>query len=94
MVVAYLFSWSHRTASDANFWMIRTLFIAITNSTCWEIFVSASEFSSDYSMFLQIFLNSCPVNLLLVRRHQAENIIVKRLIDDSDSTIFTTILIA
>ena len=30
-------------------------------------------------MFLQIFSNSCLVNLLLVRSHQAEIIVVKRL---------------
>ena len=32
-------------------------------------------------MFLWIPLNSCPLNLLLVRSHQAEIIIVKRLIE-------------
>ena len=31
-------------------------------------------------MFLWIFSNSCPLNLLFVRSHQAEIIIVKRLI--------------
>ena len=31
-------------------------------------------------MFLWIFSNSCPLNLLPVRSHQAEIIIVKRLI--------------
>ena len=31
-------------------------------------------------MFLRIFSNSCPLNLLLVRSHPAEIIIVKRLI--------------
>ena len=35
---------------------------------------------SDDPMFLWISLNSCPLNLLLVRSHQAEIIIVKRLI--------------
>ena len=35
---------------------------------------------SDDPMFLWIFSNSCPLNLLLVRSHQAEIIIVKRLI--------------
>ena len=35
---------------------------------------------SDDPMFLWIFLNSCPLNLLLVRSHQAEIIIVKHLI--------------
>ena len=31
-------------------------------------------------MFLLIFSNSCPLNLLLFRSHQAEIIIIKRLI--------------
>ena len=35
---------------------------------------------SDDPMFLWISSNSCPLNLLLVRSHQAEIIIVKRLI--------------
>ena len=34
---------------------------------------------SDDPMFLWISSNSCPLNLLLVRSHQAEIIIVKRL---------------
>ena len=40
--------------------------------TCLEV--------SDDPMFLWISSNSCPLNLLLVRSHQAEIIIVKRLI--------------
>ena len=35
---------------------------------------------SDDPMFVWISSNSCPLNLLLVRSHQAEIIIVKRLI--------------
>ena len=35
---------------------------------------------SDDPIFLRISSNSCPVNLLLARSHQAEIIIVKRLI--------------
>ena len=35
---------------------------------------------SDDPMFLWISSNSCPLNLLLVRSHQAKKIIVKRLI--------------
>ena len=40
--------------------------------TCFEVF-------SD-SMFLWISWNACPINLLLIRSHQAEVIIVKRYI--------------
>ena len=40
--------------------------------TCLEV--------SDDPMFLWISSNSCPVNLQLVRIHQAKTIIVKRLI--------------
>ena len=40
--------------------------------TCLEVSVDP--------MFLWISLNSCPLNLLLVRSHQAEIIIVKHLI--------------
>ena len=40
---------------------------------------------SDDPMFLWISSNSCPLNLLLVRSHQAEIIIVKRLIQGRTS---------
>ena len=40
---------------------------------------------SDYPMFLWISSNSCPLNLLLVRSHQAEITIVKRLIRGHNS---------
>ena len=40
---------------------------------------------SDDPMFLWISSNSCPLNLLLVRSHQAEIIIVKRLIQGRNS---------
>ena len=36
-------------------------------------------------MFLWISWNSCPLNLLLVRSHQAETIIVKHLIQGRNS---------
>ena len=39
---------------------------------------------SDDPMFLWISSNSCPLNLLLVRSHQAEIIIVKHLIQGSN----------
>ena len=71
---AYLSS-CHRTASDANCWTTRTLFIAVTTSWLEE---SAPPW--EFPMFLWISSNSCPLNLLLVRSHQAEIIIVKRLI--------------
>ena len=40
---------------------------------------------SNDPMFLWIFSNSCPLNLLLVRSHQAEIIIVKLLIQGSNN---------
>ena len=40
---------------------------------------------SDDSMFLWISSNSCPLNLLLIRNHQATIIIVKRLIQERDN---------
>ena len=54
--------------------------------TCWAIRTLSLQRllrdwrNSDDSMFLWISSNSCPLNLLLVRSHQAEMIIVKRLI--------------
>ena len=72
--IAYLLS-CHQTASDTNYWTIRTLFIAIISS-CLEESVPASEFP----MFLWVSSNSCPLNLLLFWRHLPEIIIVKRLI--------------
>ena len=42
---------------------------------------------SDDPMFLWISSNSCPLNLLLVQSHQAEIIIVKRLIQGRNSVI-------
>ena len=40
---------------------------------------------SDDQMLLRISSNSCPLNLLLVRSHQAEIIIIKRLTQESNS---------
>ena len=38
------------------------------------------SFQRSYCMFLRISLNSCPLNMLVVQNHQAEIMIVKRLI--------------
>ena len=77
----------HRTASNA-YWMIRTLFIEVTLvfggiRTCLGI-------STDL-MFLCVYSNSCPLNLLLVRSHHATIIIIKRLIQGCNNV--TTALI-
>ena len=74
---AYSFS-CYRTASDANYWMIRTLFIAILSS-CLEISAPVWEFplSSD-PILLWISSNFYPLILLFVRSHLAKIIIVKR----------------
>ena len=42
-------------------------------------------------MFLWIFSNSCPRNLLLVRSHQAEIIIIKRLIQERNNVIMVRV---
>ena len=73
---AYLFS-CHRTASDANLLddmhtFPNDYFVIRGICTCLGV--------SDDPMFLWMSWNSCPLNLLLVRNHQAEIIIVKRLI--------------
>ena len=74
---AYLSS-CHRTASDANLlddprtFHYNDYFVIGGIRTCLGV--------SDDPMFLWISSNSCPLNLLLVRSHQAEIIIVKRLI--------------
>ena len=74
---AYLSS-CHRTASDANLlddphtFHYNDYFVIGGIRTCLGV--------SDDPMLLWISSNSCPLNLLLVRSHQAEIIIVKRLI--------------
>ena len=74
---AYLSS-CHRTASDANLlddphtFHYQDYFVIGGIRTCSGV--------SDDPMFVWISSNSCPLNLLLVRSHQAEIIIVKRLI--------------
>ena len=73
---AYLSS-CHRTASDANLddphtFHYNDYFVIGGIRTCLGV--------SDDAMFLWIFSNSCPPNLLLARSHQAEIIIVKRLV--------------
>ena len=74
---AYLSS-CHRTASDANLlddphtFHYNDYFVIGGIRTCLGV--------SNHPMFLSNSSNSCPLNLLLVRSHQAEIIIVKRLI--------------
>ena len=76
-VAAYLSS-CHRTASDANLlddpltFYYQDYFVIGGIRICLEV-------SSD-PMFQWISSNSCPLNLLLFRNHQADIIIVKRLI--------------
>ena len=68
----------HRTASDANLlddshtFHYQDYFVIGGIRTCLEVFID--------QMFLWISSSSCPLNLLLVRSHQAEVIIVKRFI--------------
>ena len=79
---AYLSS-CHRTASDANLlddphtFHYQDYFVIGGIRTCLGV--------SDDPMFLWISSNSCPLNLLLVRSHRAEIIIVKRLIQGRNS---------
>ena len=79
---AYLSS-CHRTASDANLlddphtFHYQDYFVIGGIRTCLGV--------SDDPMFLWISSNSGPLNLLLVRSHQAEIIIVKRLIQGRNS---------
>ena len=84
MLILYcIISSCHRTASDANYWTIRALFIAMTTS-CSEESALLLGVPSD-PKFLWISLNSCPLNWLLVRNHQAEILIVKRLIQEHNN---------
>ena len=79
---AYLSS-CHRTVSDANLlddphtFHYQDYFVIGRIRSCLGV--------SDDPMFLWISSNSCPLNLLLVRSHQAEIIIVKRLIQGRNS---------
>ena len=79
---AYLSS-CHQTASDANLlddphtFHYQDYFVIGGIRTCLGV--------SDDLMFLWISSNSCPLNLLLVRSHQAEIIIIKRLIQGRNS---------
>ena len=50
-----------------------------SSGLCFRVRACRPVYNSD-PMFLWISLNSCPVNLLLVRSHRAEKIIVKRFI--------------
>ena len=79
---AYLSS-CHRTASDAKLlddphtFYYQNYFVIGGIRTCLGV--------SNDPIFLWISSNSCPLNLLLVRSHQAEIIIVKRLIQGRNS---------
>ena len=81
---AYLSS-CHRTASDAN------LLDDPHTFCCNDYFVIGGIrtclVASDDSMFPWISSNSCPLNLLLDRSHQAEIIIVKHLIQGRNSSV-------
>ena len=69
-------------ATDAKYWTIRTLFIAMTSLLgAREIRPCLVVFSD--SMFLWISWNPCLLSLLLVWGHQAERIIVERLFKDA-----------
>ena len=70
-------SYCHSATSDADCWMIRTLFIAMPTS---GFINSAPTEKFLVFQFLWISSNSCPLNFLLVLSHQAEITIVKRLI--------------
>ena len=77
-VTGYAYASCHRTASDADLlddphtFHYNDYFVNGGICTCLGVF--------DNPMMVWISLNSCPLNLLLVRSHQAEIIIVKRLI--------------
>ena len=79
---AYLSS-CYRTASDANLlddphtFHCIDCFVIGRICTCLEV--------SNNPMLQLISLNSCPLNLLLLRSHQAEIIIVKRLTQGRNS---------
>ena len=77
IVVVHIYPLGQRQTL-ANYWMIGTLFIAVTTS-CLEESAPCYRIFQD-PMFLRIFSHSWPMNLLLVRSHRAEIIIVKRLI--------------
>ena len=80
VVVAHIYYLSscHRTVSDANLldvphtFQYQDYFVIGEIRTCLGV--------SDDPIFMWISSNSCPLNLLLVRSHLAEIIIVKRLI--------------
>ena len=79
---AYLSS-CHWTASDANLlddphsFYYQDYFVIEGIRTCLGV--------SDDPTFLWISSNSCPLNLLVVRSHQAEIIVVKRLIQERNN---------
>ena len=79
VVVAHIYPPVTGQRQRLTYWTIPILFIALTTSWLEES-ATALEFPTMQLMFLWISSNSCPLNLLLVRSHQTEIIIVKRLI--------------
>ena len=83
VVVAHIYPPVTGQRQTLTCWTIRTLFhyqdyfVIGGIRTCLGV--------SDDPMFLWISSNFCPLNLLLVRSHQAEIIIVKRLIQGRNS---------
>ena len=78
----YCLSCCHRTASNANYWMIRTFhcsnyFVFGGFHTCLRVF--------NNPMFLLVSSHSYPLNLLLVRSHQPDIIIVKHFIQGNNN---------
>ena len=78
VVVAHIYPTVTGQRKTLIYWAIHTLFYYIDYFVIGGIRTCLGV--SDDPMFLWISSNSCPLNLLLVRSHQAEIIIVKRLI--------------
>ena len=78
VVVAHIYPPVTGQRQTLTYWTIRTLFHY--NDYFMIGGIRACLGVSDDPMFLWISSNSCPLNLLLVRNHQAEIIIIKRLI--------------
>ena len=78
VVVAHIYPPVTGQRQMLTYWTIRTLFITVIAFVIGGIRTCLGV--SDDLMFLWISSNSCLLNLLLVGNHQAEIIIVKRLI--------------
>ena len=71
--------------SNGICWMTRTLFIAVINYFVFGGISTCLRVTNDLILkSLWVFMNSCPLNLLLVRCHRAE-IIIKRLSHGRDN---------